>query len=346
MFDLPLLPTLTVGSYAAPGWLFSFRDLIRSGGAGPADIDEAFSDATRLAVADQIEAGIDLVSGGEMRRSRFVYELFGRLEGLERMAPARRLGVPGYDRAPGYRAAGPIRAPGGLGIVAEYEELRALCPGRPVVIAFPGPLTFAGRIDTGSYGAGAAAGQKLLEDLAEIARAELQALLERGAPLVQIDEPGLPRPPYGLSFEAGAEMINAVIGVAPDRCAVHVCCGNNASRPAVRRDLGRLYPSIGTLQCATLLLEFANREMADLEGLADLSQRYRIAAGVVDVKSFHEESGDEVAARIERVLNFVPAERLIATMDCGLSALPRWLARRKLHALVEGARQVRETRSA
>lgn len=109
----------------------------------------------------------------------------------------------------------------------------------------------------------------------------------------------------------------------------------------MRRDLGRLYPSLGTLQCETLLLEFANREMADLEGLAELAPRYRIAAGVVDVKSFHEESAALVAERIARVLRVVPAERLWATMDCGLSALPRWLARRKLHALVEGARLAR-----
>jgi 5-methyltetrahydropteroyltriglutamate--homocysteine methyltransferase len=276
-----------------------------------------------------------------MRRSRFVYELFGRLEGLERLAPARRLGVPGYDRAPGYRAVGPIRAPAGMGIVAEYEELRALCPGRPVTIAFPGPLTFAGRIQTGSYGENGAAGERLLTDLVTIARDEIRALLDRGAQFVQLDEPGLPRPPYELSFEAGAEVINSVVAIAPDRCAVHVCFGNNASRPAVRRDLGRLYPSLGTLRCETLLLEFANREMADLEGLVELAQRYRIAAGVVDVKSFHEESAALVAERIARVLRFVPAERMWVTMDCGLSALPRWLARRKLHALVEGARLAR-----
>ncbi len=342
MTRVPILPTLTVGSYAAPGWLFLFREHIRDGTAGPADIEEAFSDATRLALGDQLEAGIDIVSGGEMRRSRFVYELFGRLEGLERIPPARRLGVPGYDRAPGYRAVAPLRAPRGLGIVAEYDELRALCPDHPVAIAFPGPLTFAGRIATGSYGEGRAAGARLLEDLAAIARDELRALLARGAEFVQLDEPGLPRPPYGFSFEEGAELINSIVGEAPERCAVHVCFGNNASRPAVRRDLGRLYPSIGQLRCRTLLLEFANREMADVEGLADLASSHHIAAGVVDVKSFHEECPEEVAARLRRVLRFVPAERLLATMDCGLSALPRWLARRKLHALVDGARLVRD----
>ena len=188
---------------------------------------------------------------------------------------------------------------------------------------------------------GADASRQVLDDLVAIARAELEGLVAEGATLVQLDEPGLPRPPEGISFEEGAEWINRVIGDHGERCAVHVCFGNNASRPAVRRDLGRLYPSIGTLRCKTLLLEFANREMADLEGLPELAERFHIGAGVIDVKSFHEETPEEVAERIFRVLEFVPAKKLCVTMDCGLSAIPRWLARHKLGAMVEGARIVR-----
>src|SRR5690606_19447884 len=99
MQDLPILPTMGVGSYATPGWLFLFREHMRES-AGPADVDEAFEDATRLAIADQIEAGIDVISDGELRRMRFVYEMYDRLRGMERVPPVRRLGVPGYDRAP------------------------------------------------------------------------------------------------------------------------------------------------------------------------------------------------------------------------------------------------------
>ena len=90
-----------------------------------------------------------------------------------------------------------------------------------------------------------------------------------------------------------------------------------------------------------LVLEFANREMADLDTLPALAERYRIAAGVIDVKSFHIETPGEVAARLERVLEVVPRERLWVTADCGFSALPRWLAREKLRAMVAGTRLVR-----
>ena len=84
MKDLPLLATMGVGSYATPGWLFHFREGMRQGAAGPADIEEAFEDAARIAVADQIEAGIDVICDGELRRMRFVFEMFDRLSGIER----------------------------------------------------------------------------------------------------------------------------------------------------------------------------------------------------------------------------------------------------------------------
>jgi len=90
-----------------------------------------------------------------------------------------------------------------------------------------------------------------------------------------------------------------------------------------------------------LVLEFANREMAELDILAPLSERYNIAAGVVDVKSFHEESAEDVAVRIREVLRYVPADKLTITADCGFSAIPRWLARSKTEAMVAGAKVVR-----
>jgi methionine synthase II (cobalamin-independent) len=79
-----------VGSYATPGWLFHFREDMRQGVAGPADVEEAFEDATRVAVADQIEAGLDVICDGELRRMRFVFEMYDRLSGLERTAASRR----------------------------------------------------------------------------------------------------------------------------------------------------------------------------------------------------------------------------------------------------------------
>lgn len=338
--SLPPLATMGVGSYATPGWMFPFRKAMRDGSAGTEDIDEAFDDATRVVVSDQIEAGVDVLSDGELRRQRFVYEMYDRLQGIERVPPGRRLGVPGYDMAPSFVATAPVTAPEGLGLVSEFEALRRIAPDHPLKMALPGPMTFATNIAPGSaYGSGGI--EALLDDLGKIIATELSALNRAGAAFVQLDEPGFAHPPDGVSMTVGAAAISRTLEAAQGTTAVHVCFGNNASRPFVRRDFGRLMPAMGNLACDMLLLEFANREMADLAFLPDLAAEHAIAAGVIDIKSFHVETAEEVADRLRRVLDFIPAERLYVTADCGFSAIPRWLARAKMTAMVAGTQIVR-----
>jgi 5-methyltetrahydropteroyltriglutamate--homocysteine methyltransferase len=333
---LPLLPTMGVGSYASPGWLIVGRQKIRDNTLGPADIDELMDDATRIAIADQIEAGLDIISDGELRRQRFVYEMYDRLAGLTRVPPRRRVGVPGYDMAPHFRADEPIVAPKGLGVVAEFRQLKTLAPDRPLKVTLPGPLTFAGAIDVGARSV-----EQILADLIGLVHTELMALAAAGAVHLQLDEPSFPAPPFGLSLNEAAAIINRTIDKVPGEVAVHVCFGNNAGRPTRDRRMGRLFPAIETLGCATLVMEFANREMADIELMAALARKYRVFCGVIDVKSFYRETPEDVARRIEQCLAHVPADRLGVTADCGFSALPRFLAREKMRALVAGAKLVR-----
>lgn len=333
---LPSIPTMGVGSVAIPGWLSFLRRRMRDEAFGPADVEEVLADALMIAVADQIDAGLDILSDGEIRRQRFVYELHDRFTGLRRLEPQRRLGVQGYDQTPQFEVTGAIEAPQGLGIVEDFLRLRDAAPGRALKIAVPGPLTFASML----HGARRSE-ESVLDDLVRVVRREVERLLLAGCRRIQIDEPGLAHPSHGLSMTAAAQMVNRCMEGTSANFGVHVCFGNNAGRPVSNRSLERVMPAIDALIAGELVLEFANREMAELEVLAPLSQRFHIAAGVVDVKSFYVETADEVARRLERVLRQVPAHRLTATADCGFSALPRETARRKMRALVEGARIVR-----
>jgi len=338
MTDLPPLPTMGVGSQAAPGWFTAAWRLGRKGELGAHDLNELFDDATRIVLADQIDAGVDILCDGELRRQRFVYEMFDRLTGLERVPPARRLGIAGYDMAPHFVVRDAILAPQGLGAVEEYVHLTRLAPpGRPLKIAIPGPLTFAGAI---ALDAGHTA-EEVLDQLIAIVHREMVALSQAGADHIQLDEPGLAIAPYGLPMEAAAEVINATLEGVAARTAIHVCFGNNAGRPNSIRRLDRLLPAVERLACDQLVLEFANREMAEVELMAGLAERFEIAAGVIDVKNFHVEDAEEVAERIRLCLNHIPVERLSVTADCGYSALPRYLAMRKMIAMVEGTALVR-----
>ena len=204
-------------------------------------------------------------------------------------------------------------------------------------------MTFGRNILPGPhYGEGKDALLRLLADLATIVGAEAHALKAEGATFIQVDEPGYAAPPEGIDVNEGVQFINAALEGLGEAGALHVCFGNNASRPYAPRNFARLFPGLGEFNCKTLLLEFANREMADVERLAGLAERHAIAAGVVDVNSYHEETAEQVAERIRLVLQHVPAERLIVTADCGFSAIPRFLARIKLNAMVAGTRLVRQ----
>jgi len=338
--ELPLLPTMGVGSLAVPGWVAFLRRQIREGAFGPADVDELYRDALTVAVSDQLEAGLDILSDGEGRRQRFVFDMHDRLSGLKRLEPQRRLGVHGYDQAPQFEVVGNVDAPSGLGIVEDFVSLREAVPGRVLKVAVPGPLTFAGVIHHARR-----SDESVLDDLVRIVRREVERLLQAGARRIQIDEPGLAHPTHGLSLAAAAQMINRCMEGTSARFSVHVCFGNNMGRPVSNRSLERLMPAIDSLIANELVLEFANREMAEIEILAQLAGRFHIAAGVIDVKSFWVETGEDVARRLERVLRFVPIDKLTATADCGFSALPRAVAKEKMRALVQGAAMVRGQRA-
>ncbi len=336
MSDLPLLPTMGVGSYASPGWFIAGRRMIRDDRFGADDIAEMFDDATRFVVADQIDAGVDIFTDGELRRQRFVFEMFDRIEGLDRTTPGRKLGIPGYDMAPAFVAGGPLTSPEGFGVIGDFVALKKLLPDRPLKIAIPGPLTFGMSIEPVP-----GATSSPMNEIIALIRTELEGLVAAGADYIQLDEPGLTGTPYGLGPEEAADVINQTLRGLPGKLAVHVCFGNNAGRPAMDRTMDRLMPAIERLECHQLVLEFANRQMADLDILKPLSERYDIAAGLIDVKNWYLETPEDVAGRIRRCLDLVPADKLTVTADCGFSALPRYLARQKMEAMVAGAKLVR-----
>ena len=98
---------------------------------GPADLAEMLDDAVDLALRDQEEAGIDIVSDGEMRRAGFfTAEFYRHLTGVRALPPDRRLGAGGHDQQHRFEVLEPIAAPDGLGVVAEYRYASGAPPGR------------------------------------------------------------------------------------------------------------------------------------------------------------------------------------------------------------------------
>ena len=137
------------------------------------------------------------------------------------------------------------------------------------------------------------------------------------------------------------DLFNRCVEGVNARIALHICFGNLASRPRFERSYLPLFPAILDAHADELVLEFANRELREVELAARVAESKDIAVGIVDVKSFHVEPPELVAARLRTVLSHAPAERVRIVPDCGFFAVPRWLAVRKLQAMVDGTRLVR-----
>ena len=91
MDTLPLIPATVIGSWSFPGWYAKFcEDAARQPELfGPDDRDEAVRDAVRLAVEDQLRAGADRITDGEMQRVDFNLGFYDRLTGIRPLAQAR-----------------------------------------------------------------------------------------------------------------------------------------------------------------------------------------------------------------------------------------------------------------
>jgi 5-methyltetrahydropteroyltriglutamate--homocysteine methyltransferase len=334
MSSLPLIPTSVIGSYAWPAWLHTALAAAERGEYGPEDMREAQDDAVDTALRDQEDAGVDIVSDGEMRRAGFFTAAFyGHLTGISELPATRQVGVAGHDQRESYEAVEQLAAPEGLGLLDEYAYVRARTT-RPIKMPCAGPYTLAGRIKGGS----------VYKDRMEVAwamvpliNAELKALAAAGCDFIQLDEPSFAvRVPRDF-----VELFNATVAGVNAKIGLHLCFGNYVGRPVAKRTYRPLFPHILEVNAHQFALEFANRELAELELWREFPSDKELAAGLVDVKNYYVETPEDVAERIRAALKYIPAEKLSVTPDCGFSQTARWAARAKLKAMVEGARIVR-----
>jgi 5-methyltetrahydropteroyltriglutamate--homocysteine methyltransferase len=301
------------------------------------DLEEMLDDAVDLAIRDQEAAGIEVVTDGEMRRAGFfTAEFYRHLTGVRMLPSPRRLGAGGHDQQHRLEVTEPIAAPDGLGVVAEYRAAIERTK-HPLKVTLPGPYTLSGRLRTGS-------GEVYRDRLAAtdafvpLLRSEIAALVDAGATIIQVDEPSPAiHPDAPADFAA---LLNAAIepAVGRARLGAHLCFGNYLGRPLAKRTYRPIRDAMLGFHVDELVLEFANRELAEIEIVAELTSAGRdVAVGVVDVKNYYLETAEDVAERIDRLLaTGAPAERLGIVPDCGFSQTARWATVAKLRSLVAG----------
>jgi 5-methyltetrahydropteroyltriglutamate--homocysteine methyltransferase len=334
--DLPLLPTQVIGSHAVPSWLWVIRDAVAEGKLGPDDLAETLRDAVNVALLDMTEAGVDIVSDGELFRADFTWNFHDRIAGLEHITFDRRLGYPGPDQLDAFVCVEPLTVPDGYGLVPEVEYLKTRTH-KPFITALQGPVTQAFRIGPG----------RVYKDKGELAwalvpfiNAELKRAVAAGARHIQIDEPAFWIMPGGLVEMV--EIFNACVLGVEATIELHLCFGNFRGRPAIsHRSYAAFAPHFCDLDADVLHLELANRCMWETELWREFGGDKILCAGVIDVKGRSAETPEVVADRIRTVLESVAPDKLWLAPDCGFSQTARGLTVDKLKSLVAAAGMIR-----
>jgi len=356
-----LIPTSMVGNYPNPRWWDASFARYWTGDQEPPDSmsREALEDAVGAIALDQERAGLDIISDGRLHGDNYaeqaVYYYHKRL-GYD--LKGGYLGFPIYSRLHAATLTHEVKRRGAIMI----EQAKALkrATDKPTKIQYTGVQVLAQCTNDLHY----PSGRERALDMAKAINEDLLEIDALGIDFIQLDEFTWP---YFYEDWAIEAFNRAVEGVKRSKIIVHVCWGNWGGTPAYFPDdtasAGDIFdltirkggapsatrsvvPKSYEAHIDVLNLENCGRRLDDLSGLDVLKEHPLPAnvsfwAGVIDVKSTITETAEEVAGRIRRLLEIVPADRLGVTTDCGLILLQRYIAKEKLHALVSGTNIVR-----
>jgi 5-methyltetrahydropteroyltriglutamate--homocysteine methyltransferase len=336
-----LFPTTIVGSFPQPDWLIDreklagrfpprvrARELWR---IPPQYLNEAQEDATLMAIRAQEEAGLDIVSDGEIRRESYSNRFATALDGVDLDNPGSALDRSGHPN-PVPRIVGKIRRRHAV----EVEDLNFLRAhtDRKIKITVPGPFTMLQQAQNDFY----ASEEEAAMDYADAVNAEIKDLFAAGADVVQIDEPYMQARPE-KARQYGLAALNRALQGVQGTTAVHICFGYAAiihARPSGYSFL----PELAQCSCRQVSIETAQSQL-DCSVLQSLGDK-QVMVGCIDLSDPQVETPQTVVQRIERALPYIKAEQVILAPDCGMKYLPRETAVGKLRAMVEAAQILRE----
>jgi 5-methyltetrahydropteroyltriglutamate--homocysteine methyltransferase len=327
-----LLPTTVVGSYSVPEWLERLKNDYYQRRVSGEYLREIHEVAIKAAIKDQERAGVDIVSDGELRRDNDLDYLLARIPGIEIVDSFKQSYFDYFET----RVAHPLPDAGAipLGLAEDFEFVRQQTD-QAIKFSFTGPYSLCRRIEDKVY----ADHRDLVLAVARCLNGEARRLAASGASLLQMDEPFLAG--YPGDVDLAIEAVNVVTKDVPVDWALHVCYGNRYARPSWEGHYDFLFPAVLGANVDELVLEFARKGYDDLQLFERFEWDRRVGLGVIDVKTTRAETAEDVADRVRRGLEFVPAERLVVNPDCGLRHVPVAVARTKLRALVDGAATVR-----
>lgn len=339
-----LLPTSTAGSLPKPSWLAEPEKLWSPWKLDGGELTEGRRDALRLSLADQQQAGIDIVSDGEQTRQHFVTTFIEHLSGVD-FENRETVRIRNRYDASVPRVVGAVTREKPV-FVDDARFLRAQTD-QPIKWALPGPMTMVDTLHDDHYGSR----EKLAWEFATILNQEARELQDAGVDIIQFDEPS-----FNVFFDevndwGVAALERAIEGITVET-AVHVCYGYGikantdwkATLGEEWRQYEAIFPKLQASDIDIVSLESHNSHVPI--DLIELIRGKKVMVGAIDVATTTIETPDEVADTLRQALQFVDADKLYPSTNCGMAPLSRTVARGKLAALSAGADLVRAELSA
>jgi 5-methyltetrahydropteroyltriglutamate--homocysteine methyltransferase len=334
-----VLPTTIVGSLPKPSWLAETETIFSPWKLEGDALIEGRRDALRIAVQDQVQRGIDIISDGEQTRQHFVTTFIEHLSGVDFQQRETVLIRNRYDASvPTVVGAVSREKP----VFVEDAKFLRQQTDQPIKWALPGPMTM---IDT-LYDRHYKSREKLAWEFATILNQEARELEAAGVDIIQFDEPAFnvfhdEMKDWGIAtLERAAEGLRA-------ETAVHICYGygikaNNDWKKTLGTEWRQYEDSFPLLQQSTIdiiSLECHNSRVP--MDLLELIRGKKVMLGAIDVASNTIETPEDVASTLRKALAFVDADKLIPSTNCGMAPMSRNVASEKLSALRAGADIVR-----
>jgi 5-methyltetrahydropteroyltriglutamate--homocysteine methyltransferase len=337
-----MLDPSIVGSLPKPSWLAAPNMLRAPWRLAGQELLDAQDDAVRLAIVEQEQAGLTIVTDGEVRRRHYIWGFLDGLTGVdtENLGKARSRGGRYAELTEVARIIGPVSRKGPV-LLQSCQFARATTRQR-LKVTMPGPMTIVDSVADDYYGTDR---KTLAMKFAAILNAEARELSAAGADVIQFDEPC-----FNIFLEEveawGIEALEACMtGVSATR-AVHICYGYGTPTVLAWKTkntdwghYGVTFPLLARSSVNQVSVECAASGV-DLSVLRELTGK-DVMFGAIDVGTEEVEGADVVADRLRRALEHVPAERLFPCTDCGLVPRSREASRGKMRALAAGAAIVR-----
>jgi 5-methyltetrahydropteroyltriglutamate--homocysteine methyltransferase len=344
------LTTTTIGAYPKPDYIEVPDWFSISSGPDTAEptigwakavealggqAEEIFARGVKDVIDDQVAAGIDVPTDGEVRRENYIHYHCRHLDGIDFENLTEKM-VRGVYAAKLPTITGPIAARGHF-LPHDWRTAQA-CTDCPVKITMPGPMTISDTVYDGHYNDPKALGR----DLAEALNAEVLALADAGCRHIQIDEPVFARRPED-ALAYGFDNLDRCFHGCPEGVVrtVHMCCGypDRLDHPdypkAPQESYARIAQAIEDSCIMAVSIEDAHRhnDLSLLESFATTA----VILGVVAIAKSRVEPVEEIRERLNAALEHIDAGRLIAAPDCGLGLLGRELTLQKLRNLSQAA---------